>query len=289
MASTLKIKRSSVQGKAPTTSNLTTGELALNIRDGKIFTSDGTNIVELGANANFASFGTLTVGNTSAYTFPTSDGSADQVLKTNGSGQLVFADQTGGAAGATSSFKEFSFLSSNNQQSISGSDRYGQSLTYTSEKISVFLNGVLQVANTDYLASNGTSIFFTEALAANDEVTIQSFTNISGFVSVDASIVANSATQNTATQKVVDTFVKTEIRSAKYIVQVDNGVHYQASEVLLVHNGTDVSMTEYATIAANNIIASIDADISGDDVRLLVTPTVTDTNLKVIRMGVVSA
>lgn len=288
MASTLKIKRSSVQGKAPTTSNLTTGELALNIRDGKIFTSDGTNIVELGANANFASFGTLTVGNSTPYTFPTSDGSADQVLKTDGSGQLVFADQTGGG-GSSASFKEFSFLSSNNQQSISGSDRYGQSLTYTSEKISVFLNGVLQVANTDYLASNGSSIFFTEALAANDEVTIQSFTNISGFVSVDASIVANSASHDTATQKVVDTFVKTEFRSAKYLVQVDNGVHYQASEVLLVHNGTDVSMTEYATIAANNIIASIDADISGDDVRLLVTPTVANTNLKVIRMGVVSA
>jgi len=72
MASIVKIKRSSIQGKSPTTSTLETGEIAINIRDGKIFSSDGSRIVELGANSSSASFGTATFGNTNITTFDSS-------------------------------------------------------------------------------------------------------------------------------------------------------------------------------------------------------------------------
>ena len=51
MANRVKIKRSSVQGKTPTTSQLELGELAVNTYDGKLFTKkdDGTaSIVEIG-------------------------------------------------------------------------------------------------------------------------------------------------------------------------------------------------------------------------------------------------
>lgn len=50
MASTIKLKRSAVAGKAPTTSDLALGELALNTYDGKLYTKkdNGTeSIVEL--------------------------------------------------------------------------------------------------------------------------------------------------------------------------------------------------------------------------------------------------
>jgi hypothetical protein len=59
MASTIRIKRSSVAGKKPTTSDISTGELALNTKDFKLFSSNGTAIFEL-ANA-------LALGNTNAY------------------------------------------------------------------------------------------------------------------------------------------------------------------------------------------------------------------------------
>lgn len=68
MASIIKIKRSSVQGKAPTTSTLNSGEIALNTRDGKIFVNDGTKIVELGSNAAMASFGQATFANVNVTT-----------------------------------------------------------------------------------------------------------------------------------------------------------------------------------------------------------------------------
>lgn len=50
MSTKFQIKRSSVQGKAPTTSNIDTGELAINVRDNKLFSSDGSVTFEVGAN-----------------------------------------------------------------------------------------------------------------------------------------------------------------------------------------------------------------------------------------------
>ena len=94
MASTIKVKRSAVQGKAPTTGNLETGELALNTRDGRLY-SKGTQVFEVGANTHslFVGAGGATFAN-GAYTFPTADGSVNQFLQTDGSGAVTFASAT---------------------------------------------------------------------------------------------------------------------------------------------------------------------------------------------------
>jgi len=98
MASTIKVKRSAVQGKAPTAGNLETGEIALNTRDGRLY-SKGTQVFEVGANTHsvFVGTGGATFAN-GAFSLPTSDGSADQVIKTNGSGVLSWVDQSGGSS-----------------------------------------------------------------------------------------------------------------------------------------------------------------------------------------------
>lgn len=53
MANTIKIKRSSVAGKVPTTGDVSAGELAVNIADGKLYTRKEVggvaSIVEIGA------------------------------------------------------------------------------------------------------------------------------------------------------------------------------------------------------------------------------------------------
>jgi len=83
MASTIRIKRSSVSGKLPNTSNLSTGELALNLSDGRLFSSDGSSIFEVGANV-----ASLTING--AVTLPTSAGSNNQIMATDGSGNITF-------------------------------------------------------------------------------------------------------------------------------------------------------------------------------------------------------
>ena len=52
---------------------------------------------------------------------------------------------------------------------------------------------------------------------------------------------------------------------------------YMIAEILLIHDGTTPSITEYGIIFTGSAReATFDADISGDDVRLLATPGSTD-------------
>lgn len=87
MASVIKIKRTSVSGNLPTTDNLSTGELALNIPDKRLYTSNSTSVLEIGSNPS-----TLSVN--SAYSFPVSDGTNGQILKTDGNGNVTFGTVT---------------------------------------------------------------------------------------------------------------------------------------------------------------------------------------------------
>jgi hypothetical protein len=103
MASIVKIKRSAVAGKIPTVGNLESGELALNLADGRLYSTDGSAVFEIGANVHSLSVGAggLTIAN-GAFTFPTSDGTEGQVLTTNGSGTVSWADQSGSGSGLDS-------------------------------------------------------------------------------------------------------------------------------------------------------------------------------------------
>ena len=77
----------------------------------------------------------------------------------------------------------------------------------------------------------------------------------------------------------LDSFSATVFRTAKYQVQVVNSTDsdYQAIEIFLFHDGTTVYLTQYASIFDNGAQATFDADISGGNVRLRVTPASGDT------------
>jgi hypothetical protein len=60
---TIQLKRSSVAGKQPNTSTLAVGELALNLTDQKLYSSNGTGVFEPASNVS-----SLYVGNSSVYT-----------------------------------------------------------------------------------------------------------------------------------------------------------------------------------------------------------------------------
>lgn len=67
MANTVfQLRRSSVAGKVPTTSSLSIGELGLNMTDRILYSSDGSNIFQIGANVTSQNISTnnLTVGTT---------------------------------------------------------------------------------------------------------------------------------------------------------------------------------------------------------------------------------
>ena len=79
------------------------------------------------------------------------------------------------------------------------------------------------------------------------------------------------STTTAVTEVALDTFAHATYRAARYIVAMKEGTNFHSTEIMLVHDGSVVTLTAYGTLKDTNL-ATIDADISGSDVRLLVTP-----------------
>ena len=109
-------------------------------------------------------------------------------------------------------------------------------------------------------------------------------------VSIVNEYIDQTATSLTTTvvDQVVDTFAAVTYRTAKYIVQFSHpsDSKYHSTEVLLMHDGTTVYMTEYAEVKTDSSLGTIDADINAGNVRLLVTPSYTNTGVNVTRTNV---
>ena len=166
MASVIKIKRSSVSGSAPNTSNIDTAELAINTADGILYSKGSGGVFEVGANVS-----SLTVN---AQAFPSADGGAGQILKTYGNGQLYWTNEAGAAG--FSAFTLYEFVASTGQTNFAGNDDNSNSLGYRSgDSIQVFLNGILLEETEDYTATNGANVILTQAASNNDLLQIHSY------------------------------------------------------------------------------------------------------------------
>lgn len=107
------------------------------------------------------------VTTTTTFTLPDGDGTANQVLTTNGSGVLSWGN-------AVLSFNLFQYTATAAQTTFSGADDNAATLAYTAGSIMVFLNGVA-LDPADYTATNGTSVVLASGAALNDEVNIFAF------------------------------------------------------------------------------------------------------------------
>ena len=89
-----------------------------------------------------------------------------------------------------------------------------------------------------------------------------------------------SDTKTATTEFNLDTFAHADFRAARYIVAMSRGTDFHSTEIMLVHDGTTVSLTQYGVLQ-DNTLATFDADISGDNVRLRCTPSsATSTTIK---------
>lgn len=94
MPTKFKVKRSTVSGVTPTTSDIDTAELAINLPDRKLFTSNGTAVYELGsnltnlsvsANLNIGASGDIVLAPGAGISANGGLGTTGQVLHSNGS------------------------------------------------------------------------------------------------------------------------------------------------------------------------------------------------------------
>lgn len=90
---------------------------------------------------------------------------------------------------------------------------------------------------------------------------------------------------------VFDNFTASEWRSMKYMISLkktSGGANkYYATEMTILIDGSDVSVSEYATIDNDGNIGTISVSRAGDTVSLTVVPVVGQTpiTLRYMRMG----
>jgi hypothetical protein len=81
-----------------------------------------------------------------------------------------------GSISSTADIYRYRYTASGGETSKSGADDNGLTLSYIVGKEQVYLNGVLLVRSTDYVATNGTSIASLAALSAGDILEVITFT-----------------------------------------------------------------------------------------------------------------
>ena len=266
MATVIQFKRSSTQNDTPATSDLALGELAVNTYHGRVYTekNDGSAaIVEVGSVP-----ASLTIND--AITFPTSDGSSGQVLQTNGSGTLSFANV--GGSGLTI----YKYSITSNTTAITGADDDNNTLSYTPGNEQVYLNGVKLVdGGADYTATNATTVTLAANAINGDvvEVVVYSAVDL-----VQGYYTASTFSATTANQVLSSNAVAN--KAIKYVLcatHASAGTH--AAEVLLINNGSNAYFVQYGDVYSTASLFSLSADINSGNMRLLVTPVNTNTTI----------
>lgn len=86
-------------------------------------------------------------------------------------------------------------------------------------------------------------------------------------------IFVSTITTESTGQVALDLFDVHQFRYAKYQIQASSGTSRHSVEFIIAHDGTTTYNTEYAIINVGDSLATFDSDISGGNVRLLITPT----------------
>ena len=174
----------------------------------------------------------------------------------------------------------------------------------------VFDNNITVAANSTFfsnlsvngnLLTLGNAIFqnnisaYSASIGSFDQINSRGIANVqilhsNGYVSGNTWVVdGNAHTSTSSTQQIVDSWPTASFRTAHYMLQITDNTSaaYQASQIMLLQDGTDVYLTEYADIYTATSLGSWSADISNGIVELLFTPNTSDNmNIKVVRTNI---
>jgi cytoskeletal protein CcmA (bactofilin family) len=142
----------------------------------------------------------------------------------------------------------------------------------------------------------GVAATFTGDVSVGGTLTYEDVTNIdsvglitarSGIDIGSPSVVridSGSSTKTSTSQASVDSFTASSYRSAQYQVQITRGSLYQMTTINVLHDGTNAYLSEFGTIKTGSNLATFDADINSGSLRLLATPTTSDSTVfKIIK------
>jgi hypothetical protein len=112
----------------------------------------------------------------------------------------------------------------------------------------------------------------TSSSALSDTLTVNGSAKV-GSLKIDDIHVQDTATVTTTatTQTVLATYAVATYATGKFLIQATSGGNRHISELLVTHNGTVSTATEYAILKTAGNLFTVTTDISGGNVRILVT------------------
>jgi hypothetical protein len=254
-----------IGGNLTVNGTLTTiNSTSLSVDDINITVADGA------ANAAAANGAGLTVAGANAtFTYTSADDRWN--LNKNLNVTTVYGALSGNASTATT----LQTARNINGVSFDGS----ANVTVTTAGTGISVSGTAVSIDSSVVTLTGTQTLSNKSLNAFDQKT--------GSTSIANQTVVQS-TVATTTQTAVDTFAAASYRSAKYVIQITQGSNYQVSEIMVLHNGTTTSTAEYAMMNTGGVLATLATDISGGNVRLLVTmASATSATINITRTTIV--
>lgn len=195
MSQIIQVKRTDVAGRTPNTTNVANdqyiyeGELALNMADRRLFTSNGSVVIEVGANLTSLNVvggttvnGTLTINNTASIGNTTITGFAN-VLSNSSVGLRVSRSDSGSQyidikSYSTGHLLTFQTSSSNPKSVFFNIDVNGNTAVDT--------RYLLQIDSVEKFKVNSSIV------AVNNDLTVTGFANVTSAIQVNSMFVANS-------------------------------------------------------------------------------------------------
>jgi len=152
----------------------------------------------------------------------------------------------------------------------------GISLGNNLNSLSTSSGGGLTISSTTYNGSaSGTITIDTSVVSTlSDSQTLQNKTLSSPVInSIYDLLSATLTTSATTADQILHSISATTYRSVKYLVQITSSTSYHVVEIVLIHDGTTVIISEYGRVMTGSSLSTFDADINGGNLRLKVTPT----------------
>ena len=328
MATRVVLKKSSVLGKVPITTDLQYGEFAINYADEKLYFKNSSNDIKSFSTSTSggAATGTLATytgdGSTVIYAIGSTPSSINNVYVTiNGVSQTPTTDFTVSSSNLTfttaplsaddivirdnravsstvalTTNTRYHYIFTTSTTVVTGADDNGLVLNVDEQNVFLFLNGSKLIHGDDYTVSaGGATITLVAAAASGDELEIQSLGSASILKITDAeelglihSIQATFRSVTSSTSQVMLCEVPiTAFQSCKYIISAKTAAGIHMSEIMSIHDGTDVYTNEFGEITSGSSLGTFATDINSGNMRLLVTPaSVVTTTFTVHRTGI---
>ncbi len=169
------------------------------------------------------------------------------------------------------------YIADSGQTTFSGSDNNSNTLSFTSNNLAGYLNGVLLIGGDDYTLSNGNTFTLSFAADSADEISIVAFDpasseNISTYFDSDYITdrirytfpARGSITNYFYTADSGQTvFTGADDNGASLVIDQDNSNIIVSVNGVLIINGTD-----YTTTASSNTLTLIDSASAGDQIAI---------------------